>query len=95
MGSISDRILVRDVDYLLVLKANHSKAFLAVKECCERHCFARGATAKPMFDASDDSCQSASNNRFFQVLCDQLEVEAFSESSPERSLVSRRRGIAI
>ena len=27
-------------DYLLVLKANHSKAFLVVKECCERHCFA-------------------------------------------------------
>ena len=34
-------------DYLLVLKANHSKAFLAVKECCEQHCFARGATTKP------------------------------------------------
>jgi predicted transposase YbfD/YdcC len=38
-----------------VLKANHSKAFLAVKECCERHCFARDATAKPVFDAFDDS----------------------------------------
>ena len=34
---------------------NHSKAFLAGKECCERHCFARGATAKPVFDAFDDS----------------------------------------
>ena len=41
--------------YLLVLKANHSKAFLAVQECCERHCFARGATARPVFDAFDDS----------------------------------------
>ena len=38
-----------------MLKANHSKAFLAVKECCEQHCFARGATTKPMFDAFDDS----------------------------------------
>jgi hypothetical protein len=26
-----------------------------VKECCERHCFARGATARPVFDAFDDS----------------------------------------
>ena len=53
--AIADRILERGADYLLGLKANHSKAFLAVKECCERHCFARGATAKPVFDAFDDS----------------------------------------
>ena len=26
-----------------------------MKECCERHCFARDATAKPVFDAFDDS----------------------------------------
>jgi predicted transposase YbfD/YdcC len=53
--TIAGQILDRGADYLLVLKANHSKAFLAVKECCERHCFARGATAKPVFDAFDDS----------------------------------------
>src|SRR3954449_11219109 len=53
--AIAGRILERGADYLLVLKANHSKAFLAVQECCERHCFARGATAKPVFDAFDDS----------------------------------------
>jgi predicted transposase YbfD/YdcC len=53
--AIADRILERGADYLLVLKANHSKAFLAVKECCEQHCFARGATTKPVFDAFDDS----------------------------------------
>ena len=45
--TIAGQILDRGADYLLVLKANHSKAFLAVKECCERHCFARDATAKP------------------------------------------------
>ena len=28
---------------------------MAVKECCERHCFARGATARPVSDAFDDS----------------------------------------
>ncbi len=53
--AIADRILERGADYLLVLKANHSKAFVAVKECCERHCFDRGVTAKPVFDAFDDS----------------------------------------
>src|SRR4051812_23701566 len=53
--TIANQILERGADYLLVLKANHGKAFLAVKECCERHCFARGATARPVFDAFDDS----------------------------------------
>ena len=53
--TIAGQILDRGVDYLLGLKANHGKAFLAVKECCERHCFARGATATPVFDAFDDS----------------------------------------
>jgi hypothetical protein len=51
--TIANQILDRGADYLLVLKANHSKAFRAVKECCERHCFARDAT--PVFDAFDDS----------------------------------------
>jgi hypothetical protein len=53
--TIANQILDRGADYLLVLKANHGKAFLAVKECCERYCFARDATAKPVFDAFDDS----------------------------------------
>jgi predicted transposase YbfD/YdcC len=39
--TIADRILEQGADYLLVLKANHSKAFLAVKEwalfCPRRH----------------------------------------------------------
>jgi hypothetical protein len=39
--AIADRILERGADYLLVLKANHGKAFLAVKEwalfCPRRH----------------------------------------------------------
>jgi predicted transposase YbfD/YdcC len=53
--TIAGRILERHADYLLVLKANQSKAFLATKECCEQHCFARGATGRPVFDAFDDS----------------------------------------
>ena len=35
--------------------ANHGKAFTAVQECCDQHCFARGATAKSVLDAFDDS----------------------------------------
>jgi len=42
-------------DYLLVLKANQGKAFRAIRACCEQHCFARGATGRPVFDAFDDS----------------------------------------
>jgi hypothetical protein len=52
---IAGRILERGADYLLVLKANHGTAFTAVQEHCDQHCFARGATAKPVFDTFDDS----------------------------------------
>jgi hypothetical protein len=38
-----------------VLKANYGKAFLVVQECCDQHCFARGAAGRPVFDAFDDS----------------------------------------
>jgi hypothetical protein len=51
--TIAGRILERGADYLLGLKANHGKAFLAVREHCDQHCFARGATATPVFDAFD------------------------------------------
>jgi predicted transposase YbfD/YdcC len=53
--TIASRILERGADYLLVLKANHGKAFTAVREHCDQHCFARGATGRPVFDAFDDS----------------------------------------
>jgi predicted transposase YbfD/YdcC len=53
--TIAGRILERHADYLLVLKANQGKAFLAIRACCEQHCFARGATGRPVFDAFDDS----------------------------------------
>ena len=63
--TIAGRILERGADYLLVLKANHGKAFLAVQECCEQHCFARGATAKAVFDAFDDSHGRVVRRRVF------------------------------
>jgi predicted transposase YbfD/YdcC len=53
--TIAGRILGRGADYLLGLKANHGKAFLAVQEHCDQQCFARSATGRPVFDAFDDS----------------------------------------
>jgi predicted transposase YbfD/YdcC len=52
---IAAKIRDRDADYLLVLKANHEHAFEAVREHFERTCFGRGATARPVFDAFDES----------------------------------------
>jgi predicted transposase YbfD/YdcC len=76
--TIAARILDRHADYLLVLKANHGKAFLAVKECCEQHCFARGAPGKPVFDAFDDSHGRLVRRRVFvcpeAVALDELEA---------------------
>ncbi len=53
--TIAGGILEQHADYLLVLKANQGKAFLAIRACCEQHCFARGAPGRPVFDAFDDS----------------------------------------
>src|SRR3954465_12154841 len=52
--TIAGRILERHADYRLVLKANQGKAFLAIRACYEQHCFARGATGRPIFDAFVD-----------------------------------------
>ena len=38
---IAERIRAEDADYLLVLKANHGRAFGAVREHFERACFGR------------------------------------------------------
>src|ERR671920_488044 len=79
--TIADRILDRGADYLLVLKANHSKAFLAVKECCGQHCFARGATATPVFDAFDDSHGRLVRRRVF--VCSEAASLKALEAWPE------------
>ena len=42
-------------DYLLALKANHGRAFEAVRGHFERTCFCRGASGRPACDAFDDS----------------------------------------
>jgi predicted transposase YbfD/YdcC len=51
---IAAKIRDRDADYLLVLKANHERAFEAVREHFERTCFGRGSGGRPVFDAFDE-----------------------------------------
>lgn len=52
---IAQCIVDHKADYLLVLKANHDHDYAAVQKHFEQHCFGRGATAKPVFDAFDES----------------------------------------
>jgi predicted transposase YbfD/YdcC len=51
---IAAKIRDKDADYLLVLKANHERAFKAVREHFERTCFGRGSGGRPVFDAFDE-----------------------------------------
>jgi predicted transposase YbfD/YdcC len=51
---IAARIRAKGADYLLVLKANHGRAFEAVRGHFERTCFGRGSGGRPVFDAFDE-----------------------------------------
>src|ERR687889_148319 len=51
---IAAQIRAKGADYLLVLKANHGRAFGAVREQFERTCFGRGCKGRPVFDAFDE-----------------------------------------
>jgi predicted transposase YbfD/YdcC len=51
---IAARIRAKGADYLLVLKANHDRAFEAVRGHFERTCFGRGSGGRPVFDAFDE-----------------------------------------
>ncbi|HZX92979.1 MAG TPA: ISAs1 family transposase [Myxococcales bacterium] len=52
---IAARIRAQRADYLLGLKANHGRAFEAVRDHFERTCFGRGSGGRPVFDAFDES----------------------------------------
>lgn len=53
--SIAERIRANGADYLLVLKANHGRAFEAAREHFEATCFGRGSDGRPVFDAFEES----------------------------------------
>jgi predicted transposase YbfD/YdcC len=52
---IAERIRAKGADYLLVLKANHGRAFGAVREHFEHTCFGHGSGGRPVFDAFEES----------------------------------------
>src|SRR5690349_19141552 len=52
---IAARIRAKGADYLLGLKANHTRAFDVVREHFEHTCFDRGSGGWPVFDAFDES----------------------------------------
>jgi predicted transposase YbfD/YdcC len=62
---IAARIRAKGADYLLALKANHSRAYEAVREHFERTCFSRGCGGQPAFDAFDDSHGRLARRRVF------------------------------
>jgi predicted transposase YbfD/YdcC len=51
---IAERIRAKGADYLLVLKADHGRAFESVRGHFERTCFGRGSGGRPVFDAFDE-----------------------------------------
>ncbi|WP_434129666.1 ISAs1 family transposase [Methylocaldum sp. GT1BB] len=53
--AIAQRILDRQADYLLVLKANHSHAYTAVQSHFDSLCFQRGAALRPVVDRFDET----------------------------------------
>jgi predicted transposase YbfD/YdcC len=52
--AIAARILERGADYLVVLKANQGKNFIAVQELCAATCFSRAPRHRPAHDEFDD-----------------------------------------
>jgi predicted transposase YbfD/YdcC len=51
---IAERVRAKGADYLLVLKANHGRAFEAVREHFGRARFGRGSGGRPAFDAFEE-----------------------------------------
>ena len=51
---IAAQIRAKGADSLLVLKAHHGRAFVAVREPFERTCLGRGCKGRPVFDAFDE-----------------------------------------
>src|SRR4051794_13585656 len=85
---IAARIRAKGADYLLALKANHSRAFEAVRGHYERTCFSRGSGGRPAFDAFDDSHGRSVRRRVFVS-------PAFGEFEPLREWPDLRTLLAV
>src|SRR3954462_4850993 len=64
---IAARIRAKGADYLLALKANHGRAFEAVRGHFERTCFSHGSGGRPACDAFDDSHGRLARRRVFAI----------------------------
>jgi predicted transposase YbfD/YdcC len=62
---IAERIRAKGADYLLVLKANHGRAFETVRDHFERTCFGRGSGGRPVSDAFEESHGRLVRRRIF------------------------------
>ena len=70
---IAERIRAKGADYLLVLKANHGRAFEAVREHFARTCLGRGSGERPVFDAFDEGHGRLVRRRVFASPAGELE----------------------
>ena len=70
---IAARIRAKGADYLLVLKANHGRAFEAVREHFARTCLGRGSGERPVFDAFDEGHGRLVRRRVFASPAGELE----------------------
>ena len=64
---IAAQIRAKGADYLLVLKANHGRAFGSVREQFEQICFGQGARGRPVFDAFDEGHGRLVRRRVFMA----------------------------
>ncbi len=72
--AIASKILEREADYLVTLKANQGKKYTAVQELCETTCFSRSATHQPVHDEFDDGHGRLVRRRVF-VCTDAMTLE--------------------
>ena len=64
---IAAQIRAKGADYLLVLKANHGRAFGSVREQFEQTCFGQRARGRPVFDAFDEGHGRLVRRRVFMA----------------------------
>ncbi|MBL5926053.1 ISAs1 family transposase [Enterobacter asburiae] len=62
---IACKILDRGADYLITLKANQGRMFVAVRDHCNETCFGRSAGLRPACDTFDDSHGRVGRRRVF------------------------------